>query len=207
MNEYLKYKQVFLTFSEYKYFNYALYFLFISEFIIWLFTSSFFVRKGKSHKHEPTLWIIIAGWIGSFILSYYFIGDDVSYDIRRMLLPHGFYYIGLCFLIFGTVLRDYSVWILKRAFTLNVQTTEKQKLMKIGPYRLIRNPAYTGSIISLLGISLSLRSIFSPILVLILCLVCYSIRINVEEKALAQRFGDEFTIYKKNTKRLIPYIY
>jgi protein-S-isoprenylcysteine O-methyltransferase Ste14 len=32
-------------------------------------------------------------------------------------------------------------------------------------------------------------------------------RIRVEERALTERFGDEYTEYCKKTKRLIPFIY
>lgn len=164
----------------------------------------------KSKKHPPfdlTMWILIAGWCGSILISYYFRSKDVSEEIRNKLMPHCFYYIGIVFLIGGTLFRDLSVWTLKRAFTLNVQTDKEQQLIQIGPYRIIRNPAYTGSIISLLGISFCLRSVYSPLIVLALCLLCYGIRIRKEETELANHFGKEFQEYAERTWRLFPLIY
>lgn len=49
MTKYLKYGYVFFYYLQYKYFNYATIFLFISEIGIWLFTSSFFIRKQHLH--------------------------------------------------------------------------------------------------------------------------------------------------------------
>ena len=88
-----------------------------------------------------------------------------------------------------------------------MQTTCDQHLIQKGFYRYVRNPAYTGSILSLLGIAFSLRNIFAPILVLIICIVCYGIRIKIEEKALKEQFKKEFENYCKNTYCLFPFIW
>lgn len=192
---------------EYRVFSYAIFFLFLSEFFIWLFTSSRWARKGERGGKDLTVWLIVFAWCGSFWLGYYFRSEDVAESVRNMLLPHVFFYIGWILLIGGTVLRDLSVWTLKRAFTLNVQTTEDQHLIQSGPYRFVRNPAYTGSILSLLGVAFGLRSVYSPIPVLALCLLCYGIRIGKEEKILTVQFGEEFEEYKSRTWRLFPYIW
>ncbi|MBP2031917.1 protein-S-isoprenylcysteine O-methyltransferase Ste14 [Clostridium algifaecis] len=59
----------------------------------------------------------------------------------------------------------------------------------------------------LLGIAFSLRNIFAPIIVLIICIVCYGIRIKIEEKALKEQFKEEFENYRKNTYCLFPFIW
>jgi protein-S-isoprenylcysteine O-methyltransferase Ste14 len=96
---------------------------------------------------------------------------------------------------------------LNRAFTFGVQAAKDQHLVTTGMYRLVRNPAYSGSILSLLGIGLALRSILSVIEVLIVCLVCYRIRIHTEEKELTAAFDEEFSSYCTHTKRLVPFIW
>lgn len=198
---------MFLSTSEYNIYSYSAGFMILSELLIWFFTSGGFTRNRKHHSMDITMWFVITAWCGSFLISYYFRDEDVSIEIRNRLLPHFFYHIGILFILGGTVLRDLSVLTLRRAFTLNVQTTENQHLIQTGLYRFVRNPAYTGSILSLLGISFALRSIYSPVIVLLLCLLCYSVRIKKEESELSIRFGEEFQKYKKRTWRLIPYIY
>lgn len=99
-------------------------------------------------------------------------------------------------MLFGIIVRLVAVLTLKKAFTLNVQTTNEQHLVTTGIYHKVRNPAYTGSIMSLVGIALSLRNLFATVLVLLFSIICYSIRIYVEEAALRERFQDEL----KNTQ-------
>jgi protein-S-isoprenylcysteine O-methyltransferase Ste14 len=88
-----------------------------------------------------------------------------------------------------------------------VQTTESQHLITTGIYHQVRNPAYTGSICSLFGTALGLRSILALVVVLLFSMVCYSARIQIEEKALFEHFGREFSDYESHTYRLIPYIW
>jgi len=127
---------------------------------------------------------------------------------RRWVLPHLSYYIGVPLIIVGVIIRCTAVITLKKAFTLSVQTTNEQNLIKTGLYYVIRNPAYTGSIISLLGVAFAYCHILGVIAVIIICFVCYGIRINIEEKALKAQFKEEFEQYCNQTKyRLIPRIY
>ena len=48
---------------------------------------------------------------------------------------------------------------------------------------------------------------FSPLLVLLILAICYGIRIKVEEKALYERFGEEFKNYCFRSWRLFPLIW
>jgi protein-S-isoprenylcysteine O-methyltransferase Ste14 len=69
-----------------------------------------------------------------------------------------------------------SVLTLKQAFTHTVQTTQDQHLIQKGLYGIVRNPAYTGSILSLVGVAFAYRYVFAPICVLVICLFCYGVR-------------------------------
>ena len=74
-------------------------------------------------------------------------------------------------------------------------------------YRYIRNPAYAGTMLSMLGNAFCFRSAFSPFIVLLILAVCYGIRIKVEEKALYECFGEDFKNYCFRSWRLIPLIW
>lgn len=196
----------FTNIFEYNIYLYAISFMFLSELIIWVFTSS--GNKGNSKKSDKgSIWILIFGYCLSIYVSYYFTSSTVNTFIKNLVFPHLFYYIGIFLIIAGTIIRAYSVWTLKKAFTLSVQTTSDQHLIQKGFYHYVRNPAYTGSILSLLGIAFSLRNILAPIVVLIICIICYGIRIKVEEKALNEQFNKEFKDYCKHTYCLFPPIW
>lgn len=190
--------------AEYFWFNAAFDALCIVECLIWLFTSSRWARGGKKAKPDPSMWLIITAYFFGVCLSFLLPSNAVPASVGNLLLPHAFYYPGMILLVGGTVLRAAAVLALKKAFTLNVQTADGQHLVTTGPYRFIRNPAYTGSILSLLGIALCLRSALAPFAVLALCAVCYGLRIRKEEKMLEKQFGAEFAEYKRRTWRLFP---
>lgn len=202
MNDLTKFTNIF----EYRIYLFSIGFLFLSELIIWTFALSG-SRKNKRKSDKGSSLLIIVGYCVSIYVSYYFASTQVSEFIRKLVLPHIFYYIGIFLIIVGTIIRDYSVWTLKRAFTLSVQTTSDQHLIQKGFYRYIRNPSYTGSILSLLGISFSLRNMLAPIVVLIICILCYGYRIKIEEEALRDQFEEEFDNYCKHTYSLFPFIW
>lgn len=193
---------------QYKVFEYVLCLLYLSECAILLFAYLGKKREKSKLTDSGTVWLIVLGWIGSIILSLDFGNSSVPNFIRTLVFPHFVYYIGIIFIIFGIIVRSLAVWTLKNAFTHTVQTSEDQHLIKNGLYRYMRNPAYTGSIISLLGVAFACRHILAPICVFIICMFCYGIRIKVEEMALKDRFEQEFTEYCTQTKfRLFPYIF
>lgn len=193
---------------EYQIVFYAIAILVLSELAIWLFSSRGRGKEKRKSADGGTVWLIIIGWCWGVMSGAFFRSESVPDFMRSWLLPHFCYYIGVVFIILGVVIRCTAVLTLKKAFTLHVQTTNDQHLIKTGLYHFVRNPAYTGSIVSLLGVALAYRSIPGAISVIIVCLICYGIRIHVEETALKNQFHDEFVRYCKETKyRLIPGIY
>jgi Putative protein-S-isoprenylcysteine methyltransferase len=124
-----------------------------------------------------------------------------------MILPEIMFWIGCAVIIVGIILRLYSVLTLGKSFTISVQVDLKQKIIQTGPYRYIRHPAYSGSILSLIGIALALRSIIGTIVTITIIAVIYGYRIRIEEKILENNFKTQYKEYKKNTKRIIPFIW
>ena len=86
-------------------------------------------------------------------------------------------------------------------------TEEDHKLYTEGVYRYIRNPMYSGSLIGVIGFGLVFRSIITLLFVSIIYFIVFKMRIDEEERLLTELFGEEFTAYKKKSKKLIPFIY
>ena len=199
----------FLFLTEYHVFNIALSTLIMIEFFIMIYTMRGNKTGGRKRKSDNgSIFLVMISFYGSIFLSVLFRGKGMPERISGLLLPHFFCIVGIVLMFLGIILRCSAVWTLKRAFTLNVQTTDEQHLIKTGLYKIVRNPAYTGSILSLIGVALAYRNVISLIGVIILCFVGYGIRIKTEEKALREQFTNEFDSYCRITKyRLIPYIY
>ncbi|NVM45774.1 MAG: isoprenylcysteine carboxylmethyltransferase family protein [Candidatus Lokiarchaeota archaeon] len=86
-------------------------------------------------------------------------------------------------------------------------TEEGHKLNTEGVYKYIRNPMYSGALIGVIGFGLVFRSIITLLIVSIFYFIVFKMRINEEERLLYEAFGEEFTDYKKKSKKLIPFIY
>lgn len=191
---------------EYDLFNFALLMLSVSE--IFIFAYTYRKKDGKEiSRDRGTKWLLYLNFIVCILISFYNVSKKAFNFIRMVKLPGFCIELGICLMLVGIVIRVSAVLTLRKAFTLNVQVTSRQRLITSGPYRKIRHPAYTGSILSLLGIALALRNLISVGIVLVCCLVCYQIRIAVEEVALEIRFKEEYILYKHNTYKLFPYIF
>ena len=175
----------------------------ITELAILVFTT-WNHRKSSEKKtmsdRGSMLFIMIGFWLAILI-------NPICVKMSTFILPVYFFWIGVVLTIVGIFIRIYSVWTLRKFFTLNVQITTEQNIVKTGPYKYIRHPAYTGSILTLLGISISFRSAFGIIATIIIIVLVYGFRIQVEEKALEKSFGLSYEDYEKQTCRLIPYIW
>ncbi len=123
------------------------------------------------------------------------------------VLPEGLFWGGAVMMLAGLFIRAYSVWTLGRFFTLQVRADARQELVRSGPYRCVRHPAYTGSILTLLGIALAFRSPLGLAVTVLLCAAVYGYRIRVEEKAMEERFGEAYREYCGETWRLIPHVW
>ena len=115
--------------------------------------------------------------------------------------------VGLFLIVLGLIVRWTAILTLKKYFTVNVSIQSNHKIIDKGIYKLIRHPAYAGSLLSFLGLGLAFSNWLSTLVIFIPILIAFIYRIRVEEKALVQAFGGEYTNYSKTTKRLIPKIY
>jgi protein-S-isoprenylcysteine O-methyltransferase Ste14 len=76
-----------------------------------------------------------------------------------------------------------------------------------GPYRVVRHPSYSGSIIAIIGVACLTFNWLGFVVIIACLLVAYALRISVEEKVLFQSLGGEYRRYAERTKRLIPGIF
>lgn len=86
--------------------------------------------------------------------------------------------------------------------TINPLTPEAaSKLVTDGIFKYSRNPMYLGMLFVLIGWAIRLGNPINVLLVFGLYLYLLYFQIMPEEKALSEKFGDEFTAYTKQTRR------
>lgn len=77
-------------------------------------------------------------------------------------------------------------------------------LVTEGPYSLTRNPLYLFSAIASFGLGAQLGSIVFAVLCTAATIAIFLIVIRHEERALAQRFPAEYSLYRAQVPRLVP---
>jgi protein-S-isoprenylcysteine O-methyltransferase Ste14 len=114
---------------------------------------------------------------------------------------------GIILIAMGIIIRWLAIFSLKRQFTVDVAITRGHKIVKEGIYRYVRHPSYSGSLLSFLGLGVFFANLFSILVIFVPIFLAFAYRIKVEEKALTEAFGKEYTDYMNVTKRLIPILY
>jgi protein-S-isoprenylcysteine O-methyltransferase Ste14 len=178
--------------------------------IFWIASEmGIFLLSGRSDKKDRqatvydnmSIYGVIAANVTSCLIAL------LGAQYLQIRLPSVVATAGIILLYCGITLRAYSVWTLRKYFTVSVEIKTGHKIIRKGPYRYVRHPSYSGSILSLIGMQIGLRSPVGFAISLVLAFFAYTYRIHVEEEAMTDSFGIEYDNYKKITKRIIPFIF
>jgi len=113
--------------------------------------------------------------------------------------------LGMVVLFLGL---GFTVWArvhLGQYWSESVQIKADHKLIKTGPYKIVRHPVYTGVLVACLGTALVMGRI-NAWFAIVLILVSFLMKIWKEEKFLIEEFSQTYLQYKKEIKALIPFI-
>jgi protein-S-isoprenylcysteine O-methyltransferase Ste14 len=117
------------------------------------------------------------------------------------------YIAGVIVMLSGLLIRAYSVQKLGSMFTPTVQIQSSHKLIKEGPYSVVRHPSYLGAWIAFIGGALVFDSWIGAAAVVISMGIAYYVRIKIEEKELKSYFGKAYEAYIESTYAIIPFIW
>lgn len=177
--------------------------LLAAEMLLYLLTE-WYGRRGtgvREKSDKGSCLLIVAGFAASIAIN------PVCRKLFPTVLPVWLFWIGAILILAGVILRVYSVWTLGRFFTFSVQVNSEQEIIRTGPYKYLRHPAYSGSILSLAGVALAFRSPAGFLGTLIIVMLVYGYRIRVEEKVLERSFGAAYREYAGSTSRIIPFVW
>ena len=104
----------------------------------------------------------------------------------------------------GITLRVWAVATLGRFFQREVVIEPGQSIVRSGPYRRIRHPAYAGNLLMLFGFGVALGSWVGAFAGTLVAAIALLPRIRVEEAALGEAFGDSYREHAAATARLLP---
>jgi protein-S-isoprenylcysteine O-methyltransferase Ste14 len=170
----------------------------------WLISAQF---VKKSLKRESG-WQRIAYTVCVLLaFSLLFADLPIPFLYRPFLLQSEYWKVGGLILCVAGLLFALSARIyLGENWSGRITIKENHELIQSGPYRVTRNPIYTGFLLAFCGCSMTLGLVkgYLGILMLIACLL---IKISKEEKYMQEKFGEDFKLYRTKVKRLIPLLY
>jgi protein-S-isoprenylcysteine O-methyltransferase Ste14 len=116
-------------------------------------------------------------------------------------------WVGLGLMMGGISLRAWANTTLGAFYTRTLRVTTDQHLIEHGPYRVLRHPGYSGSLLLWIGAGLATANWLVTALIAIVSGSAYVYRVRSEEAMLAQTFGEAYQDYRQRTWKLIPLIY
>ncbi len=171
-------------------------------FEIWVFSRD--RGKEKRESRGTGLWVIIALAIGiTFGLNMPGIAPMFNFQGHFAV----YFAFGIVLIWAGILFRFWCIQTLGSLFSTRLIIQERHELITKGPYKYLRNPSYTGALITLIGFGFGVGSWLSTAVLLLTALITYAWRIRDEETMLLEQFGRTYEDYKKRTWALIPFVW
>ena len=171
----------------------------------WLIFRDRIQGKGKVTNDRGSRYLNIAAiFLGITFAS-------VLHGFHKFLFPGGSsdagFFIGVAIFLVGFGLRVWAVAVLGKSFRTTVETHEDQRVVRSGPYRLLRHPSYSGLLLMCLGYGVAVQNLLSLAVAFLLPLAALLYRIRIEERALVSSLGPAYKQYQNETKKLLPWLW
>ncbi len=111
--------------------------------------------------------------------------------------------IGVILLVLSTAFTLWARWVLGQLWAGTTMVKEGHQLRTEGPYRITRNPIYTGLLGMIIGSTL-MNGIGILLFAVLFMFIGFEIKIHSEEALLTKTFGEQYLEYKRRVPQLIP---
>jgi len=162
-----------------------------------------FDRSAPKHDRGTATQIVWSVYVTQFVgiieAIYFRYPDSFQWDAATTA--------GLIAIIGGLALRTWAVLTLGRYFTWFITVYEDHKVIRIGPFRMIRHPAYCGAWVLFVGTMVFLHAWIGAALSLVFQLFAYVRRIHYEEAMMVEKLGDSYKQYIREVRALVPLLW
>lgn len=140
----------------------------------------------------PPVWVLavaVAAWAAARYVPLWSLASPASTAV------------GIALIAAGVVLAAWSaVWFRRKRTTIEPRTVPSALIVE-GPFRLNRNPIYTGMALALFGVAIWMGALSALIVAAVFPVVVTRRFIIGEEDALRRAFGAEADAYFRKTRR------
>jgi protein-S-isoprenylcysteine O-methyltransferase Ste14 len=175
----------------------------VSQTVYWFISARFTARTKSSEG-----WLLYLSHLIPLAIGFWLI-----FHSRNWFLFYGVLYDSLAVRIAGTIITAagllFTVWAriyLGKYWSGIITLKEGHKLIRSGPYRLVRHPIYTGYCLAALGSAIAFASGDAFIGFVVITATCLG-KIRREEKLLTAAFGDEYRQFQAEVTMLVPFVF
>ena len=174
-------------------------------FVAYWMISALWVKKTKVIEPLlPRLVHFLAGALALLILAFH---ESLPAPMNWKLWPQNklTFWTGAAVTLAGL---GFAVWArihLGKFWSGAITLKEGHRLIRSGPYQIVRNPIYTGILTGVTGTAIALGKVCG-LAALAILLAVYSWKIRREERLLAGEFGEEYAAYRREVPALVPFM-
>ncbi len=170
-----------------------------SAFWLYWLVAAFSMKRGRiPWSRELRIRALIAVVVILLIRLGAFRGHGINTDPWRACIGIALFALGLGFAIWARI-------HIGRNWGTPMTQKNEPELVTSGPYQQVRHPIYAGILLGGVGTALALSWVWLTAVVLVGMYFLYSA--TVEERYLTEQFPDDYPVYKRSTKMLVPFIF
>ena len=160
-----------------------------------------FKRRGTIAGQQQMRWSFYAFFI---LHSVIMVGALVEFLLSAQTLWWPATAAGLVLYASSLVVRNVAIRTLGRFWSLQVEIRSEHQLVREGIYNYVRHPAYLAITLEVLSIPLTVNAWWTTVFAAATYVPLLVYRLRVEERALVEKFGDQYRSYQREVGALWP---
>ena len=169
----------------------------------WLFWFLPFLLTGWTHS-KPQSRDTRARWgVLLQVIAYLLLGMGRFWELRPAAWRVG---LSVLFLGLAILLSWTSARALGKHLRFDAALSTGHELVQSGAYSFLRHPIYSSMLCLLLGTGFMACPAIRFVPAILIFLAGTEVRVRIEDKLLADGFGDRFRQYRKNVSAYVPFV-
>lgn len=180
--------------------------MWLAIFIIWAISGLSVKNTVGSHSEARArmlLWGVMLGWLLLFNPKL-----QRETALSTPFVPYGpaAVYTGFALTAIGLGFALWARFEIGRNWGGLITVQEGHKIVRTGPYSIVRHPIYSGFMLATLGTAIVFGTV-GGLVSTALVMLSWGYKSRLEERYMIQQFGAEYEDYRRDVKGLIPGIW
>ena len=177
--------------------------MWLAIFIIWAISGLSVKNTVGSHSEaraRALVWGVMLGW---FLLFSPRLQRGISLSAPFVPFGPAAVYTGFALTSIGLGFALWARFAIGRNWGGLITVQEGHKIVRSGPYSIVRHPIYSGFMLATLGTAIVFGTV-GGLVSTALVVLSWGYKSRLEERYMIQQFGTEYKDYRRDVKELIP---